>query len=436
MTVSFSGLASGIDSKTLISQLVAVERASGNGLAQQQSNISTQKTIIGNLSSQLSTLRSIATDLKTSSALQFRKATTTDTHMSIAVSGEAQATTHAIRVTQMARGQVVTSKAFASDTAGIAGTGYVDITTGTAAAVRVSWTASDTLTTIASKINGANAGQTASVLYDGSQYRLVLTAKNTGTAAASTFADSASGGLDLSSAANVRIAGQDAKVTVDGVEVVRATNVIGDAIPGVTITANSVHATADSDALVTVSLDTDATKKKLQSLVDAYNSVNSVIAGQLTYFGTKKGADTLFGDSALRMLQGQLSTVLTSSWGSSNLGAIGISRDKTGAMSLDASKLSTALASDPTAVEKVFVTGGFATSLASLAEQYSRSGDGILALKSSALTQRSTLLGKQIAQINKNADDLQARLQKQFTSLEEAMGKLQGQASYINKMLV
>jgi flagellar hook-associated protein 2 len=433
MAVSFSGLATGLNTSQLITQLVAVERNGANNLVTQQSNLSSQQSILGNLTNQLSSLGSVATDMKTAASLQFRAATSSDGHVAIAVSGSATPTTHDIRVIQTARAQVVSSKGFATDAAGILGAGGVDLTTGTGSPVHVAWDATDSLSSIASKINSANTSLGASVLYDGSQYRLVLSSKATGTANAATFVDSGDG-LDLSNAANIRIPAQDAKLNIDGIPVTRPTNVIADAIPGVTITAVSPHATGDADALVAVTLDTTATEKKLQSLVNAYNQVNSVIGGQLTYFGSTKGQNTLFGDSALRGLQGQLTSALTSPYGGSNLGAIGISRDKTGAMSLDTAKLTAALTADPTAIQKIFADGGLAAKLATLTDSYARGSDGVIALKSKALSERSASIGKQIDLINKNADSLQTRLQAQFSALESAMSKMQSQSSYLSKL--
>jgi flagellar hook-associated protein 2 len=434
MAVSFSGLASGLNTSQLISQLVAVERNATNGLTQQQSDISSQKSILGNLTNQLSALKSVATDMKSAAALQFRTATVSDSHVTIAAAGSAVPTVHDVRVVSTAAAQVVTSYGFDHhDTAGITGTGGVDITTGGGTPVHVAWDATDTLDSIAGKINAANTSVGASILYDGSKYRLVLNSKQTGLANAAVFSESDSA-LGLGDPANVRIPAKDAQVTLDGIPITRPTNVISDAIPGLTITAISPHAAADSDTVATIGIDTGAIQNKLQSFVTAYNAVNSVIAGQLTYFGTKKGNNTLFGDSTLRQLQGHFTTLMTSAYGGVNLGSLGLSRDKTGAMTLDATKLTAALAADPSAVEKLFVDGGLASKVADYTDQYARGSDGIIALKGKAMDARSKLLQSQIDQINTNADQTQSRLQTQFNNLEKAMSALQSQSSYISKL--
>jgi flagellar hook-associated protein 2 len=228
---------------------------------------------------------------------------------------------------------------------------------------------------------------------------------------------------------------KDAIVTIDGFDVTRPTNVIADALAGVTLTLGSPAALTDPDTKVVVGLDRKALTDKVKGLVDAYNRLNASLHVQLDYTGTKKGTNTLFGDATLRQLQGQLATLMSNAYGDSNLGALGISRDKTGAMTLDETKLTAALAADPDAVADVFVGGGFATAVATLADTYTQSGTGLFATKTESLTARSTALQQQIDRITKNADTLRARLEKQFGALEQAMSQLQSQSQYLTSFL-
>src|ERR1043165_1316467 len=101
MSVTFTGLASGIDSASLISQLVAAERSNADVLTQQQSDINTQKSIVGSLSSALAALGTAARGMDLASELQPRAAASSDTHVSVAASASAATTTHAVRVNQL-----------------------------------------------------------------------------------------------------------------------------------------------------------------------------------------------------------------------------------------------------------------------------------------------------------------------------------------------
>ncbi|MBL0218105.1 MAG: flagellar filament capping protein FliD [Myxococcales bacterium] len=430
MSITFNGLASGLDTGSLITQLVSIERSSATALSTRQSDLNTQKSIVGSLSSALSTLGTAARGMDLDSEIRPRAVTLSDSgKISVAVSANATAAVHDLRVKQLAAAQITSSRVFDTATAGTLASGGVDITVGSATK-SVTWDSTDTLDSIATKINDAGAGVSASVLFDGTKHRLVVTASDTGLTARPTFVDHGDG-LDLANAANIKVPAADSIVSIDGIDVTRSKNVVSDALAGVTLTLNAVHAVADPATKATVSLDQKALTDKVKAMVTAYNSVNSALHVQLDYNGTTKGSNTLFGDSALRQLQGSLASTMSREYGGSNLSVLGLSRDKTGALTFDESKLATALAADPQALSKVFVGGGFATAMTSMVDAYTESGTGILASKSQSLADRHKALQSQIDRINKNADSLQTRLEKQFAALEQAMSAFQSQSSYL-----
>lgn len=432
-TISFSGLSSGLDSGSLIDSLVAAERSAATTLQTRQADLTTQKSIVNSLSAALSSFGTAARGMDLSSELQPRTAVSSDTKVTVAASSAAATAVHDIRVKQLARAQVTSSNTFATSGAGVAGTGGLTITQG-GTSKAVSWTASDSLDSIASKINNANAGVSASVLFDGSAYRLVTTAKATGTAAAATFVETGDS-LGLADPANVKLSARDAIVEIDGISVTRGKNVIEDALTGLTITATGIHADDAAASSVSVSLDKTAVKDKLEAFVKAYNAVNSALHVQLDYTGTKKGSNTLFGDSTLRQLQSSLGQMMSGKYGDTSLAAIGISRDKTGAMTLDATKLDTALAADSGAVEKLMVENQLATKIGDMADQYTRAGTGLFAGKTAGMTARDKTLQTSIDRINRNADQLQTRLEAQFGALEQAISNMKSQSSYLTSML-
>jgi flagellar hook-associated protein 2 len=269
------------------------------------------------------------------------------------------------------------------------------------------------------------------VLYDGTSYRLMVAATATGTANAPTFVDGGDG-LALSDPDNIRVPARDAIATIDGVDVTRSTNVISDAVGGLTFTLVSPHAETDPSASVAVSLDSNALTDKVNKLVTAYNAVNSALHVQLDYTGTKKGTNTLFGDSTLRQLQGALATAMSSDYGGNTLGGIGLTRAKDGSLTLDSTKLAAAIAKDPDAINKLFVTGGFATAMTKVTDAYTRAGDGILASKTKSMSARSNVLQTQADNINRRADALKTQLEAQFTALESAMSTLKSQSAFLS----
>src|SRR5580704_10481900 len=154
-TVSFSGLVSGLDTTSIITSLVNAAKASEGQYTSEQSTLSDQKSAVDSISASLSSLGSFAQSLEIPSATQLMTATSSDSHISVAVSGDAQAATHSMRVDQIATAQTVASNTFSTDTAGVAGTGSFTIASGsgsTATSATISFDSTDTLDSIASKI--------------------------------------------------------------------------------------------------------------------------------------------------------------------------------------------------------------------------------------------------------------------------------------------
>src|SRR6185295_4555483 len=215
--VTFTGLASGIDSASLITQLVNAERAPVAAITSKQSDLNTQKSIVGNLSTALAALGTAMRGLALPTQVQPRTAASSDGHVTVAASSDALATVHNVFVKQLARSEVTASREFDSAAAGVLGTGSVTITTG-ATSAKIDYSASDSLGDIAARINGAGVGASASVLFDGSKYRLMVASTSTGTAAAASFVDGGDS-LALSDPANIKVEAKDAKATIDGIDV-------------------------------------------------------------------------------------------------------------------------------------------------------------------------------------------------------------------------
>ena len=433
--VSFSGLVSGLDTSSLITSLENAAKAPETQLQTDQSNLKSQETVLATLTSNLSSLYDAASTLGLGSEAQAMTATTSDDHVAIAVSGGAATGTHDLRVLQTAQALSVTSKTFASNSAGILGDGGVTIQRAGQADVAISWTSSDTLSSISDKINQAHAGVSASVLYDGTSYRLLVNSTASGTAAAPIFVDNGDS-LGLADPSHVTVPAKDAKLSIDGVTVTRGGNVIDDVLAGATITLKSAQAATDPDTTASVAVDTTASQAKVQSLVDAFNQVATTIGGQLTYTGSAPSGGSLFGDSTLQLLQRSLGDLATGSQFGAQLANLGITMDDTGKLSIESDTFAAALQKDPTALKSLFSGGsGFVVALHGLVNTYTESGDGILVGKKAAMDSRIQLYQTEIDQIEANATALGSRLTTQFNALEQTLSKLKGQSSTLGGLL-
>ena len=156
--------------------------------------------------------------------------------------------------------------------------------------------------------------------------------------------------------------GVDSRLAVDGNFVTRSTNSISDVIEGVTL---DLFATTESTVGASVEQDTTLIVEELQAFVDAYNAITEFVGGQFSGAGAAEGAENapLSGDSTVlqmrNMLRGAMNTLIDPSVGGMRgLFAVGIEVDRDGVFTLDESKLTAALASDPSSVERLFMEHG------------------------------------------------------------------------------
>ncbi|MFP3927527.1 MAG: flagellar filament capping protein FliD [Desulfobacteraceae bacterium] len=158
------------------------------------------------------------------------------------------------------------------------------------------------------------------------------------------------------------VAGREATITIDGVEVTSSDNKVEDVIPGVTLDLKK----ADEATTVTLDIDRDldAVMEKINSFVDAYNKVAEFIAKQQEYDEeTEETGGVLFGDNTLTSVKSQLTSVLTERvWGVasefSTLGLVGINVDKDGQLNVDEEELRGHLETNFNDVMKLFSAYG------------------------------------------------------------------------------
>lgn len=153
--------------------------------------------------------------------------------------------------------------------------------------------------------------------------------------------------------------GQDAVVVVDDVTYTKSTNTVTDIIQGVTL--NLLQADASNGVTLRVSSDASGAVGKIKNFVSAYNDFNTFLNGQLNFDPAAKQAGPLLGDSAMRAIQRRLKDIVSGqiaglTTGNTNLSQIGIaSNSKTGVLTVDEGKLSSAVGADPDGVRRLFL---------------------------------------------------------------------------------
>lgn len=162
--ITFAGLSSGIDTDSIISRLLQLEVAPIQRLQAQQGQISQRMDALSQLKGRLTSLASSAGSLNTAAAFNQVSVSSSSTDVaSVSISGEALPGTFNLTVSKLAQAHKIGSAAQTSATSALSLAGTFTVN---GRAVTVS--SSDTLTSIAQKINGTNSGVTASIIDGGS----------------------------------------------------------------------------------------------------------------------------------------------------------------------------------------------------------------------------------------------------------------------------
>jgi flagellar hook-associated protein 2 len=269
-----------------------------------------------------------------------------------------------ITVTQLAAAQqnVGTALTSAGTTAVTPGTNTFTLTIGgTTYNLSVNILSTDTnqtaLEKIANAINAANAGVTAKVINDptAGTSRLQITANKTGTASAFTLADVTGNAVAATGANTVNTAAANAQYTVNGISYTSQSNTV--LLDQGRVSVNFFK-TSTAQVTLTVGPDTQAISGAVNNLVNAYNSLVSYVALNAGFLVPRIG-QSLTNAYELKAPE---------------LNALGITRNANGTLTVDQSKLTTAVSQNLGAVKSAFGgANGFAVNLALLGREITTS---------------------------------------------------------------
>ena len=158
---------------------------------------------------------------------------------------------------------------------------------------------------------------------------------------------------------------QDAKFNLDGLDLTRSSNSVGDVIPGATVKLLSGTAASPGVTNLAITQNTDSIVAAVNTFTSAYNAIQDFVTAQNqftpptdTTAGVAGTSAPLFGDSTLSQIQDQLSRALTAVSGSTTLESIGVTLDNKGDLQVDSNALTQALQTDPTSVANLFSASG------------------------------------------------------------------------------
>ncbi|MGQ5522543.1 flagellar filament capping protein FliD [Chitinimonas sp. PSY-7] len=409
MAITSTGLGSGLKIEELVTQLVAAERDPAQKQLTAKATAATAKlTALGMVRGALSSFQSSVQALESASRFITPVTTSSD---STSVSATAAASTplgsHAISVSQLAQNQRIKSEVFSSvDT--VVGTGKLiidfgtiaDATTGNPTTPNGSGIYSNakfttntkqstatitidsqhnTLSGIREAINSAHAGVTASIINDGSGFRLVLSSDATGesnsmriTVVDPDLSSTDTNGLSKlaydvtrASASGQNLAevqsGKSAKLKVDGVDITSESNTPSDILTGISLNLQKV---TTSPVTITIGRDPTNTSKLMETFVNAYNELNKTIS-DVSYYDKATGkSGALQGETVVRSLQYALRGAMNGQLAGgtfTRMSDVGIGFTKDGTMTYDSSKFNAAVTKDAASVAALFGSYGVAT---------------------------------------------------------------------------
>lgn len=404
------GAGSGIDTTSLVSSLVEIERApKEERLNTKEESLQAQISAYGTLKSSLSELQSAMSPLADNDTFNARSVAFPDSDVITpnSVDPGAQTGTYDIEVLDVAKSQSLASGAFADKDAALGETGTITIKFGTwgyvaddtavpefpgkpadadtnqdpssftvnadRAALNITIEAGDSLEDIADKINAEDSDLQASVLLVDGSYQLLLTAPSGENNALEITSDDATKwdttGLSVfefnreeHSQVTETQQGNDAELKINGLTVKRDTNEIDDVIQGFNFSLNK--ADPGSSLTFTVSEDTAVAEQAVRDFVEAYNLFYET-AGNLTGFSRDENNQVIKGDlstdGTAKALISRLRTGITASVtgldaGFTALTNIGVRTELDGTLSIDEDDFSDAFSENFELVEKLFAT--------------------------------------------------------------------------------
>jgi flagellar hook-associated protein 2 len=449
MGISLDGLSSGLDTTSLITQLMAAEAAPQNLLKAQVTTANTVISSLQGLNARMATLADAATTAAKAGSLDLYSATSSTTGLSVAVATGASAGELQVVVSALAQRQVGVSAAMSTwpspstiTIVGHSGT-PLEITP-----------ASNSLDDVASAINSSTAGVTASKVASGidgsgnALYRLQFSSKATGADSAfriyrGTAADAsdATDVLKAPGSAVIRTA-QDASVTLwKGTSaeqvITSASNTFSDLLPGVTVTASAV---STDPVTIAVSRDDSKITAVAKGIVDGISSAFVLIAAQTAVSTTTDtsgksttSAGVFAGDGDVRNIRQKTLDAASTPIDGHSPSEYGIVLTRDGTITFDADKFTAALAANPTTVMGAVQT--IATRLAATAMAASDKYTGTLTMKITGDQTQVTSLGDQISAWDVRLASRKTTLQRTYSAMEVLLSNMKAQSSALTAQL-
>lgn len=365
-----------------------------DSLQTQSNELTAESNALDSLSSALTTFQSAvdALNSETDGPVTY-SATSSNDSATVSANSEAQAGTYSFYVEQLAQEEQQT---FGMNDGTYSATGTFELTMGDST-MDIDLSAADEAgngdgfidgSELVSAINKSddNPGVTAALVKTDGTTTIMLTADDTGEQSQFTISVE---GHDASTDTSTTIPtvsevkGQDAIIHLgssDGPSITNSSNTFEDVIPGVTMTFSEVTEDGDSPTTFTIAEDTSGSQEKVQTFVDAYNTlVDTVDSLTTSGDGTDGTAGVFSGDAGLKSLTSRMDDIVHSYYDGSSIVDYGITLDSDGHLEIDSTQFSDAMAKDPDGLTSIFVgDNSMVAQLDDLMDSYLDTNTGII----------------------------------------------------------
>ena len=443
MTIQFGGLATGLDTSSIIDQLMELERRPLSLLEKDKTWLNSRLKAFTELDTKLKSFADGIRELGDANTLLQRSIRqSSDAFFTARVDSNAQAgASYQVEVVSLAQVQKSVSAGVASKTDAIFGTGTMTLTLDgdvTARTIGIG-EGQNSLTGIMNAINTADLGVRASIINDGSAtpFRLVLT----GNDPAKSFTLDASGlggGIALDLGAPVQQATR-AHIRVDTIDIYSDSNTLTEAIPGVSL--DLTRAEVGTLTSLNVTTDRDSIKATIEGFAKGYNEVVGFITSQSTMNGAKGGV--LGGDSGIGTIKRRLQTMLTQPLSNSGvftaLSQLGFETRKDGTLQVNEKTLNAAIDENLDSVVSLLAgengVDGIAGQFQDYLDTLTDSVSGLLKGRKDSIDSNLRRLDTRITSMEMRLEKRQQMLERQFSAMESLISGLNAQSSYLSQQM-
>ncbi|MBI6512917.1 flagellar filament capping protein FliD [Proteus vulgaris] len=465
------GVGSGMPLNQTLAQLEAAENKRLEPLDKQMKSYEAKITAYGKIRGQLDKLQKASEDLKKFDKIVATKVDDEFDAFKVTTDGKASIGNYTVSIKELAHAQTLKSKAVndvkipIGKTLGEGNNRTLVITQpGEEKPLRIELTDDQTsMIELRDAINKKEGNVSATIVKakDGVNH-LVLTSRKEGTESEMTIKvegdDELNNFISYSSSSKTGamqeiVEANNAKLTINGIEIERQTNEIKDAPEGIILNLKKTtfdnKDKTDKPEIVTVARNIEPMKKAIQAWTDAYNELNSTYKSLTKYTQVDKGETAskdngvLLGDTTSRMIMSELKSFVTSSQNTSDLDTLnkmGIKFKVDGSLDIDSKKLDEALKEKPANVKEFFMGDGketgFGTQTYNYLKKTLQSNDGTLDIATDGVKKRKKTLDSQIKNTERNIAATMERYKNQFQQLDKMINSMTNSSASIGRLLM